>query len=114
RGFLGAGARGGAEGRALADRVGRAEIRALHAVALGAVPARVAEHLVVDRERDADGAAGVARGGLDPEPPERALAQQPPVADAVEPDPTCGAGVLHPLPPGPGPRPAGRDLRGPD
>ena len=55
----------------------------------------VAEHLVPDRERDAERAAGVARRRLDPESLERPLAQQPAVADAVERDAAGEAEVLH-------------------
>src|SRR5207244_8199602 len=77
---------GGEEGRDLVVRERRPEVRPLHAVALGAVAPFVAEHLVMDRERDADRPAGVARRGLDPEPAERALAEEPTVADAVERD----------------------------
>jgi hypothetical protein len=53
--------------------VRRPEVRAVHPVALRAMAAVVPEHLVVDRERDADRATGVARRGLDPEALERAL-----------------------------------------
>jgi hypothetical protein len=58
--------------------------------------ARVAEHLVMDRERDADGAARVAGRGLDPEPLERPFAQQAAVADAVERDAARETEVLLP------------------
>ena len=55
----------------------------------------VAEHLVMDGQRGAERAAGVAGRRLDPEALERPLAQQPAVADAVERDAAGEAEVLH-------------------
>ena len=50
-----------------------------------------------DELRDAERAAGVAGGRLDPESLERAFAQQPAVADAVERDAAGQAQVSSPV-----------------
>ncbi len=55
----------------------------MHGVGSGDGPL-VAQHLVPAPEGGPDGAAGVARGGLDPQVVERPLAQQAPVGHAVE------------------------------
>ncbi len=67
----------------------------MHGVAFRRHAALAAEHEMVDGERDADGAAGVSRRGLDPQALERPLAQQAAVADAVERDAAGEAQVLH-------------------
>src|SRR5439155_9512593 len=59
--------------------------------------ARLAEVRVIGVERGSQGAAGVARGGLNPDVLERALAQQPPVRDAVEGNAAGQAQHLFPL-----------------
>ena len=80
-------------GRDLVGAEPRAEVRALHPVVDAVGLARIAQDLVPPVERGADRAPGVAGGRLDPEVLERALAQQPPVGDAVQRDTTGEAGV---------------------
>ena len=67
----------------------------MHRVALGRHATVAAQHRVVNGERDADGAAGVAGSRLDPQALEGPFAQQAPVADAVERDAAREAEVLH-------------------
>ena len=65
----------------------------LHPVVDAVGVARVVEDLVPAVQRGAEGAAGVAGRGLDPDPLERSLAQQHAVGDAVERDAAGQAGV---------------------
>jgi hypothetical protein len=48
------------------------------------------------KQRRAQGPAGVARGGLNPQPLEGSLAREAPVGDAVERDPAGEAEVVEP------------------
>ena len=80
----------------LALREGRAEIRAVHAVARAVRLARLVLEQVVGGERRADRPAGIARRRLDPDPLEPAIAQDPAVGDAVERDAARQTQVLLP------------------
>ena len=73
------------------------EVRALHPIVHAVGFARVVEDLVPAVQRGADGAAGVAGRGLDPEVLERPLAQQDTIRDAVERDSTGETHVRSPV-----------------